>query len=158
MRVLIKHNPLFSSSFQPGTFLSSDCDEECTCYPGGRLDCNAAPPCPVESTCQIMDGRHSCVCNYGWVMVNGECIGKVWFIYTSELMALCDGIKQNKLDNWQYWFLDISNQRKCFVVVVLFVLVLYFKNLQIVLITLRRKNDRWWYYPLMVCFKHILMM
>ncbi|XP_072039432.1 von Willebrand factor-like [Amphiura filiformis] len=57
------------------TFLSSDCSEECTCQPGGQLDCiTVTPVCPDDSTCQVSDGRHTCVCNDGWVMVDGQCI------------------------------------------------------------------------------------
>lgn len=49
--------------YTPGrVFLRPGCQEECTCTPGGTIECTMSVNCHCEAVCQQVGGTYECVC------------------------------------------------------------------------------------------------
>ncbi|XP_072040242.1 IgGFc-binding protein-like [Amphiura filiformis] len=55
------------------TVISDDCTTECTCQPGGALNCTQLQGCSENEVCQIKNGKRDCYCPVGFFNGDGVC-------------------------------------------------------------------------------------
>ncbi len=55
------------------TVVADDCSLECTCQPGGTMNCTQLEGCGDNEVCQITNGQRTCYCPVGYFNGDGVC-------------------------------------------------------------------------------------